>query len=152
MSEQIANNMISYVGSELSQGNNDKLCDYCIRYYDKSLYLDNLQYCINCWSTMDNDNLNIETLTYKSDIINVDKVIIFIKKHYKRYINEKININRNDCIFNKIKDAKDNNKLHFLLETELSSTKRLFKNLDEYKSFIKERNPKLNFNFCSIDI
>jgi hypothetical protein len=141
-----------FEGTERNTHNDDKLCDYCQKYYNKELYLDNINYCINCWSIMDSDNLDYEKLIYKSDTIKIETVMAFIKKYYEQYIEQGLHEDRDDCIFNKIEKAKKDNTLHFLLDRELNTGTVSYKMLDEYKLFIKNRNPKINFNVSAIDI
>ena len=140
-----------FEGTERRQ-NNCTFCDYCQKYLNESMYLDNLQYCINCWSVMDYENFDVEKLTYKSDTITIEKVIAFVSKYYEQYLEKGENAERDDCIFEKIRVAREEKKLHFLLERELNGGVVSYKNLDEYKLFIKNRNPKINFNVSAIDI
>lgn len=131
---------------------NHTQCDYCGKYFQNELYLDTLNYCINCWAVMDSEKLDCETLTYNSNDIRVGKVVEFITKFYASYMEDGPNRDRDDCIFKKVKQAKDNKKLHFMILREISEQEIVYKNLDEYRLHLKNRNPKINFMVSAIDI
>jgi hypothetical protein len=143
---------ISIFEGKLRSFDNSKLCDYCVKNFHKDMYLDNLDYCINCWSVMDTDNFDCEKMIYKSDTIKVDDVVKFISKYYKNYLDHGFNINREDCIFKKIFNAMNENKIHFILKKTLTGNAVVYKNLDEYRTYIKNRNPKINFDLTVISI
>lgn len=146
-------NNINYYGYRDGENRvNDVRCDYCTKYYDEKLFLGKLDYCINCWSVINNDSFDCEKLTYDSDDISIDIVISFLKRHYNEYINNGPNKEIEECIFNKIKKAIENNKLHFLLKRELIKDVKKFVNLDNYKQFTKNRNPKVDYNLSTIII
>lgn len=144
-------NGLNYDGHETDYGD-DCRCDYCNNYFDERLFLGDLSYCINCWSVMDNDNFDCEKLTYDSEIVTIDEVIEFVKNHYNDYIDHGKNKDIENCIFNKIKKAIENDKLHFLLKRELIKNIKKFVNLDNYKKFRKNRNPKVDYNLSVIII
>jgi len=125
----------NYNGYNEEMINCGERCDYCNKFYDEELFLGELDYCINCWSVMDNDNFDCEKLIYNSEDTSIDVVISFLKQHYNNYMISGLNKDIENCIFNKIKEAIKNNKLHFLLRRELVKEVKKFVNLDNYKQF-----------------
>ena len=148
-----ANNNLNYHGYENDKNiTNSCFCDYCNKYYNEKLFLKNISYCVNCWSIMDSDNFDCEKLTYNSDQVSIDEVINFIKLNYEKYLKNGPQKEIENCVFNKITKAMENNKLHFLLKKELTKKVKKFVNLDNYKKFRKNRNPKINYDLSSIII
>lgn len=131
----------------------DKDCELCGKVYPGDCYIEGLDYCINCWNSVCCECFDCEKLTYNSDInLDIDKILDFVTRHYEGYI-KYVEINSlKGSIFDKIKKGLETGKVHFRLKRNLMQSEKIYCDRSIYLNYGKTKNPKINFQFSSIEI
>ena len=87
-----------------------KECNICFKYVHRDYYYTNLNYCVHCWGWLNSQNLCLESGKYELDNLNEDDIKIMLSKTFK--LHTSIKCTNKDCVYNKIIDAYNNNKLN----------------------------------------
>lgn len=153
INNQIINNTVIYDSKSFFGFNYDpksnvfRECNMCANYVHRDFYYANLDYCVHCWGWLNSYNLCLESGNYELDNISDDEIKKMLSKTFKLHINSKCT--NNDCIYNRIIETKNNNKLN----KNLAIVVGLEKDLSSYVPKIITNNERdININYKTSNI
>ena len=119
-------------------------CEYCIKYHPKSMYLTSSNYCAHCWGWLNEQQIDLINLKYTGNN-SIAEIKAFLKLTYPLHID---NCNLQECIYNKITNLFNENKLN----KELAKAIGLVKETEKNKKIKINKNIHLNYKLSNIMI
>lgn len=141
------------------QKNNCIQCFICNNYHPNYIHLPNINYCAHCWAWLNSEQLNLIDGIYNGET-NINEIINLLKLTYSHHPNT---CNNNECIYNKIKQYKSENRLNakfnILFENDDDKKRNIIINNNNKKDenklnkcIIKNRHIMINYKLSSITI
>lgn len=114
-------------------------CIYCEKYQPTSMRLPGLQYCGHCWAWLNSNQLDLEKGIYLGEN-SITDVKNYLKDTFK--LHDSKQCKNKECIYNRIIDLKNSNKLHIDFLIELG----FYKEKKSESSLNKSANETINTN------